>query len=57
MEAARAAVGRIGRLERPALAGVMMREVVNFSSFWRSFIFSSTVDPTIYMLALGFGFG
>jgi lipooligosaccharide transport system permease protein len=49
--------GRIGRLERPALAGVMVREIVNFSSFWRSSTFSSTVDPTIYLLAFGFGFG
>ena len=48
---------RLGRLERPALAGVMVREVVNFSSFWRSSTFSSTVDPTIYLLAFGFGFG
>jgi lipooligosaccharide transport system permease protein len=48
---------RLGRLERPALAGVMVREIVNFSSFWRSSTFSSTVDPTIYLLAFGFGFG
>jgi lipooligosaccharide transport system permease protein len=48
---------RLGRLEPAALRGVMVREVVNFSSFWRSSTFSSTVDPTIYMLAFGFGFG
>jgi lipooligosaccharide transport system permease protein len=48
---------RLGRLEWPALQGVMVREVVNFSSFWRSSTFSSTVDPTIYLLAFGFGFG
>ena len=41
----------------PRCAGVMVREVVNFSSFWRSSTFSSTVDPTIYLLAFGFGFG
>src|SRR3712207_8455753 len=35
----------------------MVRELVNYSSFWRSSTFSSTVDPTIYMLAFGFGFG
>ena len=45
------------RLERAALQGVMVREVVNYSSFWRSSTFSSTVDPTIYLLAFGFGFG
>ncbi|MEA2444042.1 MAG: lipooligosaccharide transport system permease protein [Thermoleophilales bacterium] len=48
---------RLGRLERPALAGVLVREVVNFSSYWRSTTFASTVDPTIYLLAFGFGFG
>ena len=48
---------RLGRLEPAALRGVMVRELVNFSSFWRSSTFSSTVDPTIYLLAFGFGFG
>jgi lipooligosaccharide transport system permease protein len=48
---------RLGRLEGAALRGVMMREIVNFSSFWRSSTFSSTVDPTIYLVAFGFGFG
>jgi len=48
---------RLHRLERPALAGVLVREVINFSSFWRSTTFSSTVEPTIYLLAFGFGFG
>jgi lipooligosaccharide transport system permease protein len=45
------------RLDRAALAGVLVREVVNFGSFWRSTTFSSTVEPTIYLLAFGFGFG
>src|SRR5947209_12467633 len=48
---------RLGRLEWPALRGVIAREVVNFSSFWRASTFSSTMDPTIYLLAFGFGFG
>ena len=48
---------RIGRLERPAMTGVLVREIVNFSSYWRSATFSSTVEPTIYLLAFGFGFG
>jgi lipooligosaccharide transport system permease protein len=48
---------RLGRLERPALTGVLVREVVNFSSYWRSTTFSSTIEPTIYLLAFGFGFG
>ena len=38
---------RIGRLERPALMGVLVREIINFSSFWRSSTFSATVEPTV----------
>ena len=48
---------RLHRLERPAITGVLVREVVNFSAYWRSATFSSTVEPTIYLLAFGFGFG
>jgi lipooligosaccharide transport system permease protein len=48
---------RLHRLELSALTGVLVREVVNFSSYWRSSTFSSTVEPTIYFLAFGFGFG
>jgi lipooligosaccharide transport system permease protein len=48
---------RPGRLDRAALTGVLVREVVNFGSYWRSSTFSSTVEPTIYLLAFGFGFG
>src|SRR5438093_11402802 len=48
---------KLHRLERSALTGVLVREVVNFSSYWRSATFSSTVEPTIYLLAFGFGFG
>jgi lipooligosaccharide transport system permease protein len=48
---------RLHRLERTALLGVMVREFVNYSSFWRASTFSSTVDPTVYLLAFGFGFG
>jgi lipooligosaccharide transport system permease protein len=47
----------LGRLERPALTGVLVREIINYSSYWRSSTFSSTVEPTIYLLAFGFGFG
>ena len=54
---ARAEPRQLGRLERSALTGVLVREVVNFSSYWRSTTFSSTVEPTIYLLAFGFGFG
>jgi lipooligosaccharide transport system permease protein len=55
VRSARAA--RLGRLERPALTGVLVREIVNYSSYWRSATFSATVEPTIYLLAFGFGFG
>jgi lipooligosaccharide transport system permease protein len=48
---------RLGRLERSALTGVLVREIVIYSSYWRSSTFSSTVEPTIYLLAFGFGFG
>jgi lipooligosaccharide transport system permease protein len=47
----------IGRLEIPAIRGVLVREFTNFGSYWRSTTFSSTIDPTIYLLAFGFGFG
>jgi lipooligosaccharide transport system permease protein len=51
------ATARLGRLERTALAGVLVRELINFSSYWRSTTFSATVEPTIFLLAFGFGFG
>src|ERR671920_131399 len=57
MAAADAHRSRLGRLERPALTGVLVREIVNYSSYWRSSTFSSTVEPTIYLLAFGFGLG
>ena len=49
------ATRHLHRLEPAALRGVMVREVVNFSSFWKSTTFSSTVQPTIYLIAFGFG--
>src|SRR4051794_41241359 len=55
--AAAARTPSIGRLERSAITGVLVREIVNFSSYWRAATFSSTVEPTIYLLAFGFGFG
>jgi lipooligosaccharide transport system permease protein len=48
---------RLGRLERPALLGVLVREAINYSSYWRGTTFASTVEPTIYLLAFGFGIG
>ena len=40
-----------GRLERPALTGVLVREVVNFKSFWRSSTVSSTVEQNLLVFA------
>ena len=51
------ATRRLRRLEPAALLAVLVREVVNFSAFWKGSTFSSTMDPTIYLLAFGFGFG
>lgn len=48
---------RLRRFEGSAIGGVLMREATNFSSYWRSTTFSSTVEPTIYLLAFGFGLG
>src|SRR3954464_8149563 len=57
LPARRAGRDRTRRLDRAALTGVLVREVVNFGSYWRASAFSSTVEPTIYLIAFGFGFG
>jgi lipooligosaccharide transport system permease protein len=49
--------GRLRRLEPAAVAGVMSRDITNFKSFWKTTTFSSVIDPTIYLLAFGVGFG
>ena len=48
---------RLRRLEGTALRGVLFREWTVFSRYWWSTTFSSIVEPTIYLLAFGFGFG
>ncbi|HLH67393.1 MAG TPA: ABC transporter permease [Solirubrobacteraceae bacterium] len=48
---------RVRRLEPAALAGVMMRDVVLFRRYWKATTFSSIVQPVIYLLAFGLGFG
>lgn len=45
------------RLEPAAIGGVMSREMANFRTFWKSSVFSSTVEPVIYLLAFGLGLG
>jgi len=36
---------------------VLSRELAVFGRYWRSTTFSSVVEPTIFLLAFGFGFG
>jgi lipooligosaccharide transport system permease protein len=48
---------RLHRFELPAITGVLVREIINYTSYWRSATFSATVEPTIYLIAFGFGFG
>jgi len=48
---------RMGRLEWPAISGVMSREVANFRTFWKATTFSSVLEPIIYLLAFGLGLG
>jgi len=48
---------RLKAIEPVAVAGVMTREIINFGSYWRSATFSSTVEPTVYLLAFGLGLG
>jgi lipooligosaccharide transport system permease protein len=47
----------VRRLEPAALTGVMSRDVVLFGRYWKATTFSSVVQPTIYLLAFGLGFG
>jgi lipooligosaccharide transport system permease protein len=59
LEATEATSGprRIRRLEPAALTGVMSRDVAIFGRYWKATTFSSIVQPTIYLLAFGLGFG
>jgi lipooligosaccharide transport system permease protein len=51
------ATPKVRRFDPAAIRGVMSREVANFSTFWRSTVFSSLMEPTIYLLAFGLGLG
>jgi lipooligosaccharide transport system permease protein len=48
---------RVRRLEPAAIGAVLWRELSVFRRYWRSTTFSSVVEPTIFLLAFGFGFG
>lgn len=45
------------RVEPSAVGAVVFRELTMYKRYWRSTTFSSVVEPTIYLLAFGFGFG
>jgi lipooligosaccharide transport system permease protein len=47
----------VRRLEPAAIGAVLSRELSVFRRYWRSTTFSSVVEPTIFLLAFGFGFG
>ncbi len=47
----------VRRIEPSALWGVFSRELTMFRRYWPSTTFSSVVEPTIFLLAFGFGFG
>jgi lipooligosaccharide transport system permease protein len=49
--------GRLRRIEPTAIGAVVFREATMFRRYWRSTSFSSVIEPTIYLLAFGFGFG
>ena len=53
----RPTAARLRRVEPAAIGAVVFREATLFRRYWRSTTFSSVVEPTIYLLAFGFGFG
>ena len=48
---------RLRWIEPAALDGVLFHDRTIFRRYWGSTTFSSVVEPTIYLLAFGFGFG
>lgn len=44
-------------VEPSAIAAIWTREITLFSRYWRSTSFSALVEPLVYLLAFGFGFG
>lgn len=48
---------RVHRLDATAIVGVLTRELALFSRLWASNAFGSIVEPTIFLLAFGFGLG
>jgi lipooligosaccharide transport system permease protein len=48
---------RLRFVEPSALAGVLAHDLTMFRRYWGSTTFSAVVEPTIYLLAFGVGFG
>jgi lipooligosaccharide transport system permease protein len=48
---------RLRAVETTAFAGVFTREITLFRRIWKSSTFGSIVEPTINLVAFGFGFG
>lgn len=48
---------RPGRFEFDAVRGVVAREWILYGQSWRATTFAAVVEPTIYLLAFGFGMG
>jgi lipooligosaccharide transport system permease protein len=53
----RAAAPKLRFIEWSALAGVLSHDLTIFRRYWPSTTFSAVVEPTIYLLAFGVGFG
>jgi lipooligosaccharide transport system permease protein len=53
----REGVRRVHRLEPVAIRAVMSKDIVMFGRYWKATTFSSVMQPTIYLLAFGLGFG
>ncbi|MEE8602385.1 ABC transporter permease [Euzebya tangerina] len=45
------------RFRRDAVGAIVIREWKVFKRVWRSLMFGSVVEPVVYLLAFGFGFG
>jgi lipooligosaccharide transport system permease protein len=48
---------RLRWIEPSALAGVLVHDLTIYRRYWFSTTFSAVVEPTIYLLAFGFGLG
>ncbi|MCU1592958.1 MAG: type transporter, partial [Frankiales bacterium] len=47
----------MNRVDRSAVAGVLLRDWVVYKRTWKSNTVISVVDPVVSLLAFGFGFG